>query len=64
MSVRDRFIERTGSRYFLMRHGDATLGIPSGQDMMAVACRLADEPDKVKAEWAFTPPSFGANAGG
>jgi len=42
--------ERTGERYFLMRHGDATLGIPESKDMMAVACRLADEPEKVKAE--------------
>ncbi len=46
----DLIRERTGDRYFLMRHGDATLGIPSGEDMMAVACRLADEPEKVKTE--------------
>jgi len=46
----DLIREHTGNRYFLMRHGDATLGIPSGEDMMALACHLADEPDKVKAE--------------
>jgi uroporphyrinogen decarboxylase len=46
----DLIRERTGERYFLMRHGDATLGIPSGQDMMALACRLADEPSMVKKE--------------
>jgi uroporphyrinogen decarboxylase len=46
----DLIRERTGDRYFLTRHGDATLGIPSGEDMMALACRLADEPEKVKAE--------------
>lgn len=50
MSVVDLIREHTGDRYFLMRHGDATLGIPEGQDMMALACRLANEPEKVKAE--------------
>jgi len=46
----DLIRERTGDRYFLMRHGDATLGIPSGDEMMAFSYRLADEPEKVKAE--------------
>jgi len=46
----DLIRERSGERYFLMRHGDATLGIPSGQDMMAFSYRLTDEPEKVKAE--------------
>ena len=42
--------ERTGDRYFLMRHGDATVGMPNGDDMMAFSCRLVDEPEKVKAD--------------
>jgi len=42
--------ERTGDRYFLMRHGDATLGVPSGEEMVAFSYRLADEPDRVKRE--------------
>ena len=42
--------EKTGDRYFLMIHGDATMGMPNGDRMVEVACRLADEPDKVKAE--------------
>jgi len=42
--------ERTGDRYFLMRHGDATLSIPEGKDMEALVYRLIDEPEKVKAE--------------
>ncbi len=46
----DLIRERTGDQYFLMRHGDATIGIPEGKDMMSFSCRLAEEPDKVKAE--------------
>ncbi len=42
--------EQSGDRYFLMLHGDATLGIPDGAHMSDFACRLADEPDKVKDE--------------
>lgn len=42
--------ERTGDRYFLMLHGDATFGIPDGAGLERFACRLADEPGKVKAE--------------
>ncbi|MEA3334327.1 MAG: uroporphyrinogen decarboxylase family protein [Chloroflexota bacterium] len=42
--------ERTGDRYFLMRHGDATFSIPDGTTMVDFVYRLADEPDKVKAE--------------
>lgn len=42
--------EKTGDRYFLMRHGDATFAIPSGDEMAEFAYRLADEPKKVKQE--------------
>jgi uroporphyrinogen decarboxylase len=42
--------ERTGDRYFLMRHGDATFSIPNGNDMLAFSVRLTEEPDKLKAE--------------
>jgi uroporphyrinogen decarboxylase len=42
--------EKSGDCYFLMRHGDATFGIPSGEDMLAFVERLADEPARVKAE--------------
>ncbi len=40
--------EKTGDRYFLMRHGDATFAIPNGEEMAQFAYRLADEPEKVK----------------
>ena len=46
----DRIRERTGDRYFLMRHGDATFSIPDGTQMTNFVYRLYDEPGKVKAE--------------
>lgn len=42
--------QRTGDRYFLMRHGDATFNIPNGSEMLAFAERLHDEPAKLKRE--------------
>jgi uroporphyrinogen decarboxylase len=44
--------EQTGDKYFLMVHGDATFSIPSGETMVDFACRLADEPEKLKKETA------------
>ena len=46
----DLIRERTGDRYFLMRHGDATFSLPDGEHMMEFCYRLADEPQKVKDE--------------
>ncbi len=46
----DRIRERTGNRYFLMRHGDATFSIPDGTQMTEFVYRLYDEPEAVKAE--------------
>ena len=42
--------EKTGDRYFIMRHGDATFSIPSGGEMMPFVERMADEPEKLLAE--------------
>ncbi|MCM8757390.1 MAG: uroporphyrinogen decarboxylase family protein [Candidatus Omnitrophica bacterium] len=42
--------EKTGKRFFLMLHGDATLGIPGGNQMVEFCHRLGEEPEKVKAE--------------
>lgn len=42
--------EKTGDKYFLMLHGDATFGIPGGSDFEKFAYRLVDEPDKLKEE--------------
>ncbi|GIK74939.1 MAG TPA: hypothetical protein GYA08_07230 [Chloroflexi bacterium] len=42
--------EKTGDRYFIMRHGDATFSIPDGTQMFTFAERLADDPDGLKRE--------------
>ncbi len=44
--------EKAGDRYFLLRHGDATYSLPDGKAMAEFSYRLADEPEKVKAEAA------------
>ncbi|MGQ9629855.1 MAG: uroporphyrinogen decarboxylase family protein [bacterium] len=46
----DLIREKAGDRYFLMLHGDATYGIPDGDHMAEFCYRLADEPERVKAE--------------
>ncbi|MBU0476977.1 hypothetical protein KKC91_00195 [bacterium] len=42
--------EKTGNKYFLMIHGDATFAIPSGDKMVEFSYRLNDESEKLKAE--------------
>lgn len=46
----DLIRERSGDRFFLMIHGDATFSIPDGDEMVAFSYRLVDEPDKLKQE--------------
>ncbi len=48
--VIDEIRERTGDRYFLMVHNDPTFAIPSGDRMSSFCSRIADEPEKLKAE--------------
>jgi len=50
MELIDLVREKTGDKYFLMLHGDATYKIPGGQGMEAFSYRLVDDPDGVKAE--------------
>ena len=50
MHLVDHIREKTGDRYFLLRHGDATWGIPDGRTMAEFCYRMIDEPDKLKAE--------------
>lgn len=50
MRLIDIIRERTGSRYYIMRHGDATFSLPDGEHMAEFCYRLADEPDRVKDE--------------
>ena len=40
--------ELSGDEYFLMHHGDATFGLPSGGKMMEFVERLADDPQEMK----------------
>jgi uroporphyrinogen decarboxylase len=42
--------QRTGDRYFIMRHGDVTYGIPDGDTMVTFCQRLKYEPQQLKAE--------------
>jgi uroporphyrinogen decarboxylase len=46
----DLIREKTGDRYFILRHGDATFSIPDGNDMAAFSYRIADEPERLKEE--------------
>ncbi len=46
----DKVREKSGDRYFLMIHGDATYSIPDGDHMVEFSYRLADEPEKVKEQ--------------
>ena len=41
---------KTGDRYFLMKHGDATYSVPNGQDMMEWSAWLYERPDEVRDE--------------
>lgn len=42
--------EKSGDTYYLMLHGDATFGVPSGTRMQEFSYRLADDPGKMHAE--------------
>ena len=46
----DAIREKTGDRYFIMRHGDATYSLPDGTHMMDFVMRINDEPQQVKRE--------------
>ncbi|MCE5237744.1 uroporphyrinogen decarboxylase family protein [bacterium] len=45
----DAVRELSGDRYFLMMHGDATYGIPSGKGMTDFSYRMVDDPAGLKA---------------
>ncbi len=46
----DLIREISGNKFFLMMHGDATYSVPNGEHMEEFVFRLADEPEKMKAE--------------
>ena len=46
----DAIRDKSGDRFFIMTHGDATYGVPSGDEMVDFACRMSDDPAGMKAE--------------
>jgi len=50
--VMENIRRMSGEEYFLMMHGDCTMGLPNGNHMEEVALRLVEEPQKVKDECA------------
>jgi uroporphyrinogen decarboxylase len=42
--------EKTGDKYFLMMHGDATFGLPDGKHMLEFSYKIKDEPENLKKE--------------
>jgi uroporphyrinogen decarboxylase len=44
----DEIRNQSGDDYFLMMHGDATYGLPSGNKMMKFISEIADNPQRVK----------------
>jgi len=46
----DLIREKSGDRYFIMRHGDATFSLPDGVQMVEFSNRIADDRDGLKAE--------------
>lgn len=39
--------EKTGDEYFLLMHGDTTIGIPSGDEMMEMSIKMYEDPDSL-----------------
>ncbi|MCL5102715.1 MAG: uroporphyrinogen decarboxylase family protein [Armatimonadetes bacterium] len=48
----DAIREKSGDKYFVMIHGDATYDVPPGDRMVEFSMRLADDPDGLKNEAA------------
>jgi uroporphyrinogen decarboxylase len=46
----DLIRERSGDKFYIMRHGDATFSIPDGDGILRFAMRMADEPEKLHEE--------------
>ena len=37
----------SGDEYFLMMHGDTTISIPTGDDMMEMSVKMYEDPDSL-----------------
>jgi len=53
---------KSGDKYFLMVHGDATYSIPDGNHMVDFSYRMVDDPDGMKAQASAMVDSALANA--
>ncbi|MCC6680013.1 MAG: hypothetical protein IT445_03830 [Phycisphaeraceae bacterium] len=58
MALIDEIRRRSGDRFFLMLHGDATISIPCGGDLEEMSVRMAEQPDQVEAEAAQRVDTF------
>ena len=52
MRLIDIVREKSGDKYFLMIHGDATYGVPHGDGMVDFSVQMVEEPDKLKQQAA------------
>ena len=50
LRIIDIIREKTGDRYFLMRHGDATYSLPDGTHMAEFSYRMSDDPASLHDE--------------
>ncbi len=50
LALIDEVRRRSGDRFFLMLHGDATFSIPSGGDLEDMSLRMAEQPQQVVTE--------------
>ncbi len=50
LRVAEAIREESGDEYFLMCHGDSTLSVPNGDEMVEFTYRVADEPETIKEE--------------
>ncbi len=50
LRIVDAIREKSGDKYFLMTHGDATFEIPDGNHMIEFTYRMKDESEKLKGE--------------
>lgn len=46
--IAEKIREQAGDEYFLMCHGDSTLGVPTGERIQEVCYMLVDDPQGVK----------------
>ncbi len=50
LALIDAVREKSGDKYYLMMHGDATYDIPNGDKMLDFSFRMVDDPDGMKSE--------------